>query len=174
MSCSFGSRGKRAASSMSANGCHPTYTNASSPLRPENTMPIQLPSMVVYGSHQNTNPSEPAFKRYRRSIDINDRMTAGPPYPDRTFGTGMERPNVYGTYGTSHQLTSAYAPASNSYAPAPNTYAPASHHGSSSLGNISNFSYGHQRTDSSDVSSPFVSQVDGTGQYWGTERWAGS
>ncbi|KAL8966173.1 MAG: hypothetical protein Q9183_003489 [Haloplaca sp. 2 TL-2023] len=177
-------RGKRGASVMPVNGCNPAYHNSSSPLRPENTLPI--PRMLWNGPQHDSFPSEPAPKRYRTSMDFGDRMNAAPSYSDRAFGTVLPRPDLFGTYGTSHQLTNAYAPATVSHAPAPTSYVPvteqvsspsgasypvASHQGSSSLGNISNFSHGSQRQDPSNMPSTLAEHYDEAAQFWGPQRW---
>ncbi|KAL8689451.1 MAG: hypothetical protein Q9218_004884 [Villophora microphyllina] len=108
--------------------------------------------MGMYASRYGNLPDEPSAKRQRTSVDMSDRpLFDAERYSQRTY---TDHRNPYNTYIPGQQLT--------------NTYAPSYSQGSqSALSNMSDFSFGHQRNNSSNTSSPFVSpHTDVSGSSW--------
>ncbi|KAL9601952.1 MAG: hypothetical protein Q9219_002176 [cf. Caloplaca sp. 3 TL-2023] len=102
------------------------------------------PQRTPTGMYSNRYSSlgEPAAKRQRVSTDLSDRLL----YDSERFSqrSSMDQRNSFGAYA-------ARDPTANMFSPA---YSQGAH---SVMSNMSDYSYGHQRTNSSNTSSPFVS-----------------
>lgn len=115
----------------------PTIIEDTAPSAQRNsTFHMQRPSAVSY-SNRYTGIGEPAAKRQRTSVDLNERsnLDAQRQYMDQ---------RILNAYTARDQTANAY---SSAYSQGPQ----------STLSNMSEYSYGHQRTNSSSTSSPFVS-----------------
>ncbi|KAL8733053.1 MAG: hypothetical protein Q9181_003737 [Wetmoreana brouardii] len=115
----------------------------------------QRPQIGTYGTRY-TGSGEPSAKRQRTSVDMGERSVIDPDrYSQRSY---MDQRAPIGTYTASHQLANSFAPTYSQGPP-------------SALSNLSDFSFGHQRTNSSNTSSPFVSpHTDFSGHSWPTSN----
>lgn len=101
-----------------------------------------------------TSVGEPASKRQRTSMDLNDRsILDSDRYGQRPY---MDQ-RILSAYTARDQTANAFSSPAYSQGP------------QSTLSNVSDYSYGHQRTNSSSTSSPFVSpHTDVSSQSWST------
>ncbi|KAL9046032.1 MAG: hypothetical protein Q9214_001033 [Letrouitia sp. 1 TL-2023] len=125
---------------------YPPTFDQQSPSRQRST-PLQPASTNSYGSHFGGYSEEPSYKRQRTSVDMSYD-------PERVAQRSiLDQRGTSGSYPLREQQSNY----SSSFAQGPQSAISAS----------SDYSYGHQRTNSSNISSPFVSpNADFPGTSW--------
>ncbi|KAL8959003.1 MAG: hypothetical protein Q9193_004053 [Seirophora villosa] len=115
------------------------------------TLHSQRSSMGVF-NYRHSGMGEPSPKRARLSEDLSERNFYDPErYVQRPY---MDQRAPYGGYSARDQTSSVFQSA---YSQGPQ----------SAMGNASDYSLGHQRTNSSSTSSPYVSpHTEVSGQSW--------
>ncbi|KAL9595721.1 MAG: hypothetical protein Q9179_004879 [Wetmoreana sp. 5 TL-2023] len=147
---------KRPASSgLRSDEFPPALEDPPPPAQRDIPLQSQRPQISTYGTRY-TGLGDPSAKRQRTSVDMGERSVVDPDrYSQRSY-TDQRAP--FGTYAASHQLANSFAPTYSQGPP-------------SALSNLSDFSFGHQRTNSSNTSSPFVSpHTDFSGHSWPTSN----
>ncbi|KAL8922396.1 MAG: hypothetical protein Q9172_003589 [Xanthocarpia lactea] len=124
---------------------------ASNSTQRDMTVQSQRPQVGTYGV-QYTREAEPSQKRQRTSVDYSARDVYD---PDRHHGRPyFDQRAALGAYTVRDQTANSFNP----------IYGQASQ---SALGNVSDFTFGHQRTNSSSTSSPYTSpHTEVSGQSW--------
>ncbi|KAL8935978.1 MAG: hypothetical protein Q9216_005167 [Gyalolechia sp. 2 TL-2023] len=128
----------------------PTFEDPAPSAQRNATLHSHRPPMEAYNRY--TGVGEPAAKRQRTSVDLNDRaLFDADRYGQRPY---MDQRAPFGTYTAREQAANVFSPA---YSQGPQ----------SALSTMSEYSYGHQRTNSSNTSSPFVSpHTEVSGHSW--------
>ncbi|KAI4286500.1 MAG: hypothetical protein L6R35_004247 [Caloplaca aegaea] len=103
-------------------------------------------------NYRRSEMGEPSMKRQRTSVDLGERdLYDTERYSQRPY---MQQRGSYGAYPTRDQTSNIYQSAYSQGPP-------------SALSNVSDYSLGHQRTNSSSTSSPFVSpHTEVSGHSW--------
>ncbi|KAL9027854.1 MAG: hypothetical protein Q9196_003686 [Gyalolechia fulgens] len=129
----------------------PTFEDPAPSAQRNTTLHSHRPPMEVY-SNRYTSVGEPASKRQRTSVDLNDRgLFDSDRYGQRPY---IDQRAPFGTFTARDQTANVFSPA---YSQGPQ----------SALTNMSEYSYGHQRANSSNTSSPFVSpHTEVSGHSW--------
>ncbi|KAL8827907.1 MAG: hypothetical protein Q9170_006827 [Blastenia crenularia] len=141
---------KRPPSSLRSDELPPTFEDPSPLAQRGTTLQSQREPMGMYNSYAGA--GEPAAKRQKTSVDLNDRgLFDQDRYTQRPY---MNQRASYATYAARDQTGNMFSPA----------YSQGAH---SALSNVSDYSYGHQRNNSSNTSSPFVSpHTEISGHTW--------
>ncbi|KAL8718471.1 MAG: hypothetical protein Q9225_004402 [Loekoesia sp. 1 TL-2023] len=143
---------KRAASSsLRSDELPPAFKDPSPSGQRSTTLESQRAPMGTYSSRY-AGLGELPSKRQRTSVDLSDRIFMDPDrYSQRPY---MDQRTSFGTY-TARDQTANMFPAAYSQGP------------HSALSNMPDYSYGHQRTNSSNASSPFASpHTEVSGHSW--------
>ncbi|KAL8776572.1 MAG: hypothetical protein Q9194_003071 [Teloschistes cf. exilis] len=144
---------KRPASSLRSEEFPASFEDSSTPAQREMPKHGCGRPTVGAGSYPNqyTSLAEPPVKRQRTSVDMSDRPVFD---TDRLSQRSFMDQRAPYNFPAAPQVTSSF----------PQTYSQSSQ---SALSSVSDYSYGHQKTNSSSTSSPFVSpHTDGSGQSW--------
>lgn len=139
-----------ASSSLRSDEMPPTFDDPSSSAQRNTTLPSHRGPVGMYNSRY-PGLAEPSSKRQRTSVDLTARNFE----PDRHSQRSYWEPRApFGTYPAREQTTNMF----------PSAYGQGSQ---SALSNMADYSFGHQRTNSSSTSSPFVSpHTEFSGHSW--------
>ena len=150
MLCSSACRKRPTSSRLGLDEIPPTFEVPSPSAQRGTSLHSQRPSVGIYNNRY-AGSGDPPSKRQRTSVDLSDRLLID---PDRYNTRSYMDQRTFGTHNTRDQATSTFPPAYNQGP-------------QSALGSVSDYSYSHQRTNSSNTSSPFVSpQTEISGHSW--------
>lgn len=131
----------------------PLFEDPSPSQQRSTTLHSNRTSVGAYNSRYSS-LGEPSLKRQRTSVDLGERYSFDPDrYNQRPY---MERRAPFPPFPARDPTTSIF-PSAYNQGPQP------------TLSNVSDYSFGHQRTNSSNTSSPFVSpHTEVSGHSWGS------
>ncbi|KAL8683570.1 MAG: hypothetical protein Q9186_000482 [Xanthomendoza sp. 1 TL-2023] len=149
LSRSFGDQGRPHPAAIRPEDMPPSFEDPAPPTQRDMTLQSQRSQV---GTYEPRYAGEPSHKRQRTSVDFGDRGVHDPDrYGQRSY---LDQRGSLGSYTPRDQIANTFNP----------TYGQASQ---STMSNVSEYSFGHQRTNSSSASSPFISpHLEVSGHSW--------
>ncbi|KAL8816236.1 MAG: hypothetical protein Q9223_004720 [Gallowayella weberi] len=149
LSRSFGDQGRPHPSAIRPEDMPPSFEDTAPPTQRDMTLQSQRPQV---GPYEVRYAAEPSHKRQRTSVDFGGRGGHDSDrYGQRLY---LDQRGPLGSYAPRDQIPNTFNP----------NYGQASQ---STMSNVSEYSFGHQRTNSSNASSPFISpHTEVSGHSW--------